>query len=126
MMTGAPINGVTALIGIMPLVPGNTLIMLHSNKTIAPHNMVTGSRVLWLLLRNSSRAMWGTDKPIKVMGPQKAVVVAVSSPVAKSNRFLVKEILTPRFSAYRVPNSMALSGFDSKKAINSPHIDATE
>jgi hypothetical protein len=70
--------------------------------------------------------MWGTDSPIKVIGPQKAVVVAVSNPVAKSRRFLVKDIFTPRFSAYLVPKSMALRGFESMKAIKSPHREAIE
>ena len=124
MITGAPIKGVTALMGMMPLLPGRTLSMLHNNSTIAPQSMVTGSSVLWLLLRNSKRAMCGTDKPINVIGPQKAVVEAVSKPVAKSNRFLVKDIFTPKFSAYLVPNSMALRGLDSRKAIESPHKDA--
>lgn len=45
-MTGAPINGVTALMGMMPLLPGNALIMLHISSTTAPHNIVTGSSVL--------------------------------------------------------------------------------
>ena len=125
MMTGAPINGVTALMGMMPLLPGSVLIILHSSRTIAPHSIVTGSSVLWLLLRSNKRAMCGTDRPINVIGPQNAVVVAVSSPVARSNRFLVNEIFTPRFSAYLVPNSIALSGFDNIKAIIRPHTEAT-
>ena len=58
------------------------------------------------------------------MGPQNAVVVAVSNPVASNNRLRVSEILTPKFSAYRVPSNIALRGLESRNAIINPIIDA--
>ena len=64
--------------------------------------------------------MWGTANPINATGPQKAVVAAVRIPVARSSRFLVLLIFTPKFSAYLFPNSMALRGLMSKIAMNIP------
>jgi len=52
----------------------------------------------------------GTANPIKAIGPQKAVVIAVSIPVAINNRLRVSRTFTPRFSAYRFPNNKAFKG----------------
>ena len=41
-LTGAPINGVTALNGIVPESPGSIHRQLHSNATAHPHNIVRG------------------------------------------------------------------------------------
>lgn len=64
--------------------------------------------------------MWGTDRPMKATGPQKAVVVAVSQPVTSSRRFRVSRVLIPRFSAYCSPRSKALSGLINKSEAANP------
>ena len=45
------------------------------------------------------RAIWGTAKPTKAMGPQKAVEVAVSKPVVNNNKVRVRETLMPKLAA---------------------------
>ena len=115
-------TGVTALIGIIPS-DGKVLTILHKSNTAAPHSMVTGSRRLWLLLRNNNRAMCGTESPIKATGPQYAVTVAVSNPVERSSRLRVIFMLMPKFSAYRAPKSIALRGFTSNAEIKRPASD---
>lgn len=64
--------------------------------------------------------MCGTAKPRKEIGPQKAVVIAVSNPVVISNMLRVRRMLTPKFSAYLTPNSMALSGLIRSIESSSP------
>lgn len=44
MITGAPMIGVTALRGMMPLSPGRTHIMLHRSDMAAPERIVPGMR----------------------------------------------------------------------------------
>ena len=80
-MMGAPMTGVTAFNGMMPFSPGNTQIRLHNKATVLPVRIVIGNRELWFSVPKISHATWGTAKPIKAMGPQKAVVIAVSKPV---------------------------------------------
>ena len=92
-------------------------------RSMGAHSMVTGSRRLWLLLRNNSRAMCGTESPIKATGPQYAVTVAVSNPVERSSRLRVIFMLMPKFSAYRAPKSIALRGFTSNAEIKRPASD---
>ena len=59
------------------------------------------------------RAMWGTARPMKATGPQKAVAEAVSTPVTASSCVRRRRVATPRFSAYCSPRSSALSGLAS-------------
>ena len=42
MITGAPMIGVTAFSGIIPLSPGRTQIMLHNSDMAAPVKIVPG------------------------------------------------------------------------------------
>ena len=119
-MTGAPRMGVTALRGMMPASPGRMQIRLQSRAMALPVSRVTGISELWLEVPSISRVIWGTASPMKEMGPQKAVVVAVSKPVAMSSRLRMRRILIPRFSAYRVPKSRALRGLISRMAMRSP------
>ena len=96
--------------GKIPVSPGNTLIRLHNRATAPPSNKVTGIRELWFEVPSIKRAICGTANPIKAIGPQKAVVIAVSIPVAINNRLRVSRTFTPRFSAYRFPNNKAFKG----------------
>ena len=98
-MTGAPMMGVIALRGSMLLVVGATVSRLQSSATMAPSRTVVGRRLLWLEELSSSLAMWGTDSPMKEMGPQKAVVVAVSSPVETNMSMRVCLMCTPKLEA---------------------------
>ena len=79
-------TGVTAFSGMIPASPGRMQMKLQSRAMAPPVSMVTGSRELWLEVPSMRRAMCGTASPIKEIGPQKAVVVAVSNPVATSSR----------------------------------------
>ncbi len=87
---------------------------------MAPQRIVTGSRDLWFELPSMSLAMCGTASPINDIGPQNAVVVAVSTPVARRINPLVRLMLTPKFSAYTSPNSRALRGFISSIEMATP------
>ena len=78
MMTGAPKIGVTALSGIIPISPGMMQIKLQSKAMALPVSMVRGISELWLEVPSISRAICGTASPMKEMGPQNAVVMAVS------------------------------------------------
>lgn len=90
-------TGVTAFSGMIPASPGRMQMKLQSRAMAPPVSMVTGSRELWLEVPSMRRAMCGTASPIKEIGPQKAVVVAVSNPVATSSRLRVRRMLIPRF-----------------------------
>ena len=70
-------TGVTAFSGMIPASPGRMQMKLQSRAMAPPVSMVTGSRELWLEVPSMRRAMCGTASPIKEIGPQKAVVVAV-------------------------------------------------
>jgi hypothetical protein len=56
-ITGTPIIGVMALIGIIPIETGATLTSEHSRAITAPANMVIGVRILWLEVPRDRRAM---------------------------------------------------------------------
>lgn len=116
MITGAPKRGVTALIGIMMLV-GKTHAILHRTAINAPHRMVAGSSVRWSEVRQMSLAMCGTASPMNVIGPQKAVATAVSSPVESNRARRVRLMFMPRLVAYSSPNCMILSGLISRIAM---------
>ena len=47
MITGAPINGVTAFNGITPVSPGSRQIRLHNKAMPEPINTVTGNNSRW-------------------------------------------------------------------------------
>ena len=120
MMTGAPKIGVTALSGIIPISPGMMQIKLQSKAMALPVSMVRGISELWLEVPSISRAICGTASPMKEMGPQNAVVMAVKIPTAMSNKLRVSLMLMPKFSAYRLPNSKALRGLMSNMESSSP------
>ena len=77
-------SGVTALSGIMPRLPQTWHNKQHNKATNAPMTMVAGSKRRWLSVVKRRRAKWGTAKPMKAIGPQKAVVTAVRSPVSSN------------------------------------------
>ena len=64
--------------------------------------------------------MWGTASPIKAIGPQNAVVTAVSKPVLINNTTRTRRTLIPRFPAYRSPNKSAFNGFINNNARSNP------
>lgn len=119
-MTGAPKTGVTALMGMMPLSPGRILMIEHNSAMAEPHKAVAGSNTLWLDVPNRRRDICGTASPMNDIGPQNAVVTAVSMPVESKSMFRVCLMFTPRFSAYLVPSSSAFIGFISDVEIASP------
>lgn len=121
-MTGAPIRGVTALRGMMPMLAGRLQRMLQRRAMAEPHSMVAGSKHWWFSVPSSRRAMCGVASPINETGPQKAVVMAVSMPVITSNRLRVRCVLMPILSAYCSPRSMALRGLMSIMAAISPRM----
>ena len=88
-------------------------MMLHSSAVAAPVSMVVGMRWLWFSVPSIRREMWGTVSPMNAIGPQNAVVTAVSRPVTRSRWLRVRVVLMPRLSAYHVPSSMALRGLMS-------------
>ena len=64
--------------------------------------------------------MCGTAKPMNDTGPQNAVVTAVRIPVEIKSKLRVRLMFTPRFSAYRLPKSRALSGLIKRMASTNP------
>ena len=78
--------GVTALTGIMLPPEAAVHITWQSSATAMPHSIVHGNSHLWSSLESSRRAMWGTARPMKAIGPQNAVATAVSHPVMTSSR----------------------------------------
>ena len=67
-----------------------------------------------------SREICGTANPIKEIGPQKAVVVAVNIPVHKRMAIRARLIRIPRLAAYISPSNKAFRGFISKTANSNP------
>ena len=122
-ITGAPTRGVMAFRGSTLSLPGNTVRRLHSNATHEPAKIVTGSSIVWFDEPSSRRAICGTASPMNEMGPQKAVAVAVSSPVQSSIIIRVRFTFTPRLVAYISPRSRAFSGFIIRMARNSPAME---
>ena len=105
---------------MIPFSPGKMHIIEHNNAIAEPHNAVAGNRILWFDVPRSNLDMCGTASPMNEIGPQNAVVTAVSIPVDRSNMFLVRCMFTPKFSAYLVPNRRAFIGFISMTEIISP------
>ena len=98
-ITGAPIRGVMAFSGITPWLPGIMHMRLQNKATAEPIRIVVGMIIRWSSDLIIILAMCGTISPIKDMGPQKAVTIAVRSPVMTNKRFLITFMLIPRFSA---------------------------
>lgn len=118
---GAPIRGVITFMGMMLPFEGVLHIRLQSSVMQAPMSIDPGSRVLCFPVRKTRRPMCGTAKPRNEIGPQKAVVVAVKSPVQISRHFLVSRMFTPRFVAYCSPNSNASSDLVSIMVPHKPN-----
>ena len=73
--------------------------MLHINAMAAPVRRVAGISERWFSVPSSILAIWGTANPIKAIGPQKAVVMAVRMPVTTNSQLRTRWVLIPRFSA---------------------------
>ena len=92
-------SAVTELIGRLPSKEGRRAIRLQNKAKSMPMKAVAGMSNLWLLLLKRKRAICGTAKPKKAMGPQNAVMRAVRKPEAKMISMLLRLMFTPRFSA---------------------------
>ena len=92
-------SGVMTLMGMMLPSRGRVLSKLQINAKFAPMSIVAGIRTRWYEVPSERRAKCGTANPMNDMGPQKAVVVAVRSPVTSSSSCRIRPILMPRFSA---------------------------
>ena len=92
-------RGVSTLTGMMLPLLGMVQSMLHNRVRQAPISMEPGSITKCLLVRSVIRAICGTASPKKEIGPQKAVVVAVSKPVQSNRQLRVLCTLTPRLVA---------------------------
>ena len=107
-------------------VPGITVSILQARAMQAPERAVAGTSTRWSEVPSSSRAIWGTARPMKDIGPQKAVTTAVIRPVQTSTWIRATRTLTPRLAAYFSPSSRALSGLTSSRAQTRPAQAAAE
>ncbi len=92
------------------------------SSTAAPERRVPGTSTRWSPLRNSIRATWGIARPIKPIGPQKAVTVPASSVVERNSSPRERRIFSPIVTAYSSPNSRRLSGLIVITASSKPAI----
>ena len=83
----------------MTLLCGRLQSRLQSNAMDAPNAIVQGRRERCEPEVDTMRAMCGVANPMKLMGPQKAVVTAESKPVASKSMWRVRVVFTPRFCA---------------------------
>lgn len=81
------------------LLAGRVQSWLHVRLMMAPRIMVVGMRVRCVAVPLTRRAMCGVARPMNVMGPQKAVVVAVIRPARRYRRRFMRRVSTPRFLA---------------------------
>ena len=88
MITGAPIRGVSTFIGSTEF-SGRLHSRLHANAIVLPMSMVRGNNERCEPEGEIKRAMWGVARPMKVIGPQKAVLTADNKPVQSSNQWRV-------------------------------------
>ena len=72
---------------------------MHAKAMLAPKAMVRGRSERWEPEGDRKRAMCGVARPMKLIGPQKAVVMAESNPVASRSMWRVRVVFTPRFCA---------------------------
>ena len=92
-------RAVTELMGRLPSNEGRRAMRLQNKAKSMPRKAVAGMSSLWSLLLKRKRAICGTAKPKKAMGPQNAVMMAVRKPDTKMMSMLLRWIFTPRFSA---------------------------
>ena len=92
-------SAVTELMGKLHSKEGSRAMRLQNRAKSMPRKAVAGMSSLWSLLRNRNRAICGTAKPKKAMGPQNAVMMAVRKPETKMMSILLLRMFTPRFSA---------------------------
>lgn len=98
-MTGAPTRGVITFMGMTLPPAGKVLNKLQSIARQAPISIEPGTRIRCVLIPNTIRVRCGTAKPRNEIGPQKAVVVAVSNPEDRSNPLRLLRTFTPRLAA---------------------------
>ena len=68
--TGAPTRAVTELMGRAPSNPGRRAMRLHTRASEAPQSIVAGRSTRWSSILKSPRLMWGTARPMNMIGPQ--------------------------------------------------------
>ena len=94
-MMGAPNSDVIAFIGNVYSLEGNWAILSQISIMIAPLMATAGTNILWLEVLKSSLVKCGTAKPIKAIGPEKAVITPVNKLVEIKVKFRVRFTLTP-------------------------------
>ena len=82
MTTGAPTIEVMALMGNTFAEVGNWAMVSHINIKMAPYASTAGTKTLWSVVLKIYLVKWGTAKPIKAIGPAKAVMPPANNPVA--------------------------------------------
>ena len=92
---GAPNKEVIAFMGKVYSLVGNWAILSQISIIIAPLMATAGNNILWLEVLKSSFVKCGTAKPIKAIGPEKAVITPVNILVEIKVKFRVSFTLTP-------------------------------
>ena len=111
------------LIGnIIPLRATISHTTVHINIDTPPQSIVAGIRMRLSAVRKVMRARCGMARPIKPIGPQKAVTVPANSVVDRKMMMRERVRLRPIVSAYASPKSRMLSGFIATTASIKPAI----
>lgn len=98
-MIGTPSSGVTAFKGSKLLLKGMIVTKLQKSAIAEPKRIVAGSNNCRLDFFKVIRATCGTINPIKLIGPQKAVIVAIKKPVIRRIRTRIFFMLIPKLIA---------------------------
>ena len=96
---GAPNKEVIALIGNVNSLVGNCAMLSQISNTIPPMIAEAGTNILWLDVENNIFEICGTAKPIKAIGPEKAVMTPVNKLVITKTIFLLFLMLIPKHFA---------------------------
>ena len=96
MTIGAPTNDVIALIGSVKSLLGNCAILSQISITILPNKSTAGNKTLWFDVLNTCLVICGMAKPIKAIGPAKAVMVPANKLVAIMMVSLLFLIFSPK------------------------------
>ena len=92
---GAPNKEVIALMGRVYSLVGNWAILSQISIIMAPLMATAGTNILWLEVLKSSFVKCGTARPIKAIGPEKAVITPVNKLVEIKVKFRVLFTFTP-------------------------------
>jgi hypothetical protein len=96
---GAPNKEVIALMGRVYSLVGNWAMLSQINIIMAPLMATAGTNILWSEVLKNSFVKCGTARPIKAIGPEKAVITPVNKLVEIKVKFRVRFTLTPMLFA---------------------------